>query len=69
MVMWDFFGWAWSGVWSGRIRSKSRIKIGSGSDMTNVNSTDFLRVVDHAAAMNDRWLFIASLVVIGIFGV
>ena len=29
--------------------------------MTNVNSTDFLRVVDHAAAMNDRWLFLAAL--------
>ncbi len=58
--MWDFSGWAWNGVWSGRIRSKSRIKIGSGSDLTNVNSTDFLRVVDHAAAMNDRWLFLAA---------
>src|SRR5437868_14016942 len=32
-------------------------------------TTDFLRTVDHAAAMNDRWLFIASLVVIGMFGV
>ncbi len=29
--------------------------------MTNVNSTDFLRVVDHAAVMNDRWLFLAVL--------
>ena len=29
--------------------------------MTNVNSSDFLRVVDHAAAMNDRWLFLAAL--------
>ena len=29
--------------------------------MTNVNTTDFLRVVDHAAAMNDRWLFLAAL--------
>ena len=60
MVVWDFSGWAWNGAWSGRIRSKSRIKIESGSDMTNVNSTDFLRVVDHAAAMNDRWLFLAA---------
>ena len=25
--------------------------------------------MDHAAAMNDRWLFIASLVAIGLFGV
>ena len=29
--------------------------------MTNVNTTEFLRVVDHAAAMNDRWLFLAAL--------
>jgi hypothetical protein len=37
--------------------------------MTNMNVSEFLRGVDHAAAMDDRWLFIASLVVIGIFGV
>ncbi len=30
--------------------------------MTNMNTSEFLRGVDHAAAMNDRWLFIASLV-------
>ena len=36
--------------------------------MTNMNATDLIRNVDHAAAMNDRWLFIASLVVVGIFG-
>ena len=36
--------------------------------MTNMNLIDLVRNVDHAAAMNDRWLFIASLVVIGIFG-
>ena len=36
--------------------------------MTNMSTSEFLRGVDHAAAMNDRWLFIASLVVIGIFG-
>lgn len=29
--------------------------------MTNVNTAEFLRVVDHAAAMNDRWLFLAVL--------
>ena len=29
--------------------------------MTNVNTTDFLRVVDHASAMTDRWLFLAAL--------
>jgi hypothetical protein len=28
--------------------------------MTNVNTTEFLHVVDHAAAMNDRWLFLAA---------
>ena len=37
--------------------------------MTNMSTGEFLRGVDHAAAMNDRWLFIASLVVIGLFGV
>ena len=26
-----------------------------------------MRTVDHAAAMNDRWLFVASLVVCGVF--
>lgn len=28
--------------------------------MTNMNSADFLRAVDHAAGMNDRWLFLAA---------
>jgi hypothetical protein len=37
--------------------------------MTNVNANEFLKAVDHAAAMDDRWLFVASLVVIGLFGV
>ncbi|MBI5388198.1 MAG: hypothetical protein HZA90_26335 [Verrucomicrobia bacterium] len=32
-----------------------------------MNTADFLRAVDHAAGMNDRWLFIASLVVFGVF--
>ena len=36
--------------------------------MTKMNATEFLTSVDHASKMNDRWLFIASLVVIGIFG-
>ena len=35
--------------------------------MTNMISADLIRSVDHAAAMNDRWLFIASLVVFGVF--
>ncbi len=37
--------------------------------MTNMNPVDLIRSVDHAAAMNDRWLFIASLVLLGVFGV
>ena len=35
--------------------------------MTNMNPTDVLKTVDHAAAMGDRWLFIAALVVCGLF--
>ena len=35
--------------------------------MTNMNPMDWVRSVDHAAAMNDRWLFVASLVVFGVF--
>jgi len=35
--------------------------------MTNMISADLIRSVDHAAAMNDRWLFVASLVVFGVF--
>jgi hypothetical protein len=27
---------------------------------TNVSASEFLRLVDHAAAMNDRWLFLAA---------
>ena len=34
-----------------------------------MNANDFIKAVDHAAGMNDRWLFIASLAVIGIIGV
>ena len=37
--------------------------------MTNVSTSEFLRGVDHAAAQDDRWLFIASLVLLGLFGV
>ena len=37
--------------------------------MTNMNPIDAIKNVDHAAAMNDRWLFIASLVAIGLFGI
>jgi hypothetical protein len=32
-----------------------------------MSTADFLKAVDHAAGMNDRWLFIASLVVFGLF--
>ena len=35
--------------------------------MTNMNPTELIRGVDHAAAMDDRWLFVASLVVFGVF--
>ena len=37
--------------------------------MTNMSTTDLMRGVDHAAAMNDRWLFIASLALLGSFGI
>ena len=30
------------------------------ANMTNMNATEFLKAVDHAAAMNDRWLFLAA---------
>ena len=35
--------------------------------MTNMSTSEFLKAVDHAAGMNDRWLFVASLVVFGVF--
>ena len=35
--------------------------------MTNMISADWISQVDHAAGMNDRWLFVASLVVFGVF--
>jgi type VI protein secretion system component VasK len=28
--------------------------------VTNMNAIEFLKAVDHAAAMNDRWLFLAA---------
>jgi type VI protein secretion system component VasK len=28
--------------------------------MTNMNVTEFIKAVDHAAGMNDRWLFLAA---------
>jgi hypothetical protein len=34
-----------------------------------MNPVELIRSVDHAAAMNDRWLFVASLVLLGLFGV
>lgn len=37
--------------------------------MTNMSAIDLVRGVDHAAAMNDRWLFIASLVLLGGFAI
>ena len=35
--------------------------------MTNMSAGELIRSVDHAAAMDDRWLFVASLVVFGVF--
>ena len=37
--------------------------------MTNMNVTEVLNGLNHAAGMNDRWLFLASLVVCGLFAV
>ena len=37
--------------------------------MTNMSPSEFVRGVDHAAAMNDRWLFVASLMLLGMFGI
>ena len=37
--------------------------------MTNMNPVELIRGVDHAAAMNDRWLFIASLALLGGFAI
>src|SRR5512138_1489377 len=37
--------------------------------MTNMIPSDLVRAVDHAAGMNDRWLFISSLVLFGVFAV
>ena len=34
--------------------------------MTNMNTAEFLRVVDHAAGMNDRWLFLFALAVLAL---
>ncbi len=35
--------------------------------MTNMNASELVKAVDHAAAMDDRWMFVASLVVFGVF--
>jgi hypothetical protein len=35
--------------------------------MNQTNMNELIQLTNHAAAMNDRWLFIASLVVFGIF--
>jgi hypothetical protein len=34
-----------------------------------MNTTELIKAVDHAATMNDRWLFLATLVGLGIFAV
>jgi predicted PurR-regulated permease PerM len=35
--------------------------------MTNHPASGYLRVIDYAASRNDRWLFLATLVVLGVF--
>jgi hypothetical protein len=35
--------------------------------MTNMASSELIQAVNEAAAQSDRWLFIASLVVFGVF--
>ena len=35
--------------------------------MSNISATELIKSVDHAAAMDDRWLFVASLVAFGVF--
>jgi hypothetical protein len=37
--------------------------------MTNMNPVELINGVDHAARMGDRWLFISSLALLGLFGV
>jgi hypothetical protein len=32
--------------------------------MTNMNPNDFIKAVDHAAGMNDRWLFLAAFILL-----
>jgi hypothetical protein len=34
-----------------------------------MNANELIKAVDHAATMNDRWLFVATLVGLGIFAV
>jgi hypothetical protein len=34
-----------------------------------MNANELIKAVDHAAGMNDRWLFVATLVGLGIFAV
>ena len=36
-------------------------------DMTNMNTSELIKGVDYASGMDDRWLFVASLVVFGVF--
>ena len=36
--------------------------------MTNLNTSDFIRTVDHAAAMSDRWLFVAAFLLLLVLG-
>jgi hypothetical protein len=35
---------------------------------TNMNPTEFIQAIDHAAGMNDRWLFLAAFVLLLVGG-
>ena len=35
--------------------------------LANLKVTDLVPIVDHIASKNDRWMFIAALVVLGVF--
>ena len=43
-----------------RVYERSAATVRGHNQMTNMNSAEMLRVVDHAAAMDDRWLFLAA---------
>ena len=44
----------------GTRRESPRLRLESEKRDDEIHVPEFLRVVDHAAAMNDRWLFLAA---------